>query len=46
MALKRRDPDAGLLHHSDWGSTYASEDSISHCEKWLLGLDSNQQPSG
>lgn len=26
MALKRRCPQAGLLHHSDQGSTYASED--------------------
>ena len=26
MALKRRCPAAGLLHHSDQGSTYASED--------------------
>ena len=26
MALKRRYPDAGLLHHSDQGCTYASED--------------------
>jgi len=26
MALKRRAPDAGLLHHSDQGCTYASED--------------------
>jgi transposase InsO family protein len=26
MALKRRCPAAGLLHHSDRGSTYASED--------------------
>jgi transposase InsO family protein len=26
MALKRRCPDAGLLHHSDRGCTYASED--------------------
>ena len=26
MALKRRCPDAGLVHHSDQGSTYASED--------------------
>jgi len=26
MALKRRCPEAGLLHHSDQGSTYASED--------------------
>jgi putative transposase len=25
-ALKRRGPEAGLLHHSDRGSTYASED--------------------
>jgi putative transposase len=25
-ALRRRCPDAGLLHHSDQGSTYASED--------------------
>jgi putative transposase len=24
MALKRRCPDAGLLHHSDQGSPYAS----------------------
>jgi transposase InsO family protein len=26
MGLKRRCPDAGLLHHSDQGCTYASED--------------------
>ena len=26
MALKRRCPDIGLLHHSDQGATYASED--------------------
>jgi len=26
MALRRRCPDAGLLHHSDQGSTYASAD--------------------
>src|SRR6266498_3990157 len=26
MALKRRCPDVGLLHHSDRGCTYASED--------------------
>jgi putative transposase len=26
MAVKRRCPDAGLLHHSDRGSPYASED--------------------
>ena len=26
MALRRRGPEAGLLHHSDQGSTYASED--------------------
>ncbi len=26
MALKRRQPAAGLLHHSDQGSPYASED--------------------
>ena len=26
MALRRRCPSAGLLHHSDQGSTYASED--------------------
>ena len=26
MALKRRCPDAGLLHHSDQGGTYASKD--------------------
>ncbi len=26
VALKRRCPDAGLLHHSDRGCTYASED--------------------
>jgi transposase InsO family protein len=28
MALRRRCPDAGLLHHSDQGSTYASEDYL------------------
>ena len=26
MAIRRRCPDAALLHHSDQGSTYASED--------------------
>jgi transposase InsO family protein len=26
MAVRRRCPEAGLLHHSDQGSTYASED--------------------
>jgi transposase InsO family protein len=26
MALQRRSPETGLLHHSDRGSTYASED--------------------
>jgi len=26
MAIKRRCPEVGLLHHSDQGSTYASED--------------------
>jgi putative transposase len=26
QALRRRHPEAGLLHHSDQGSTYASED--------------------
>jgi putative transposase len=26
MALRRRCPEAGLVHHSDQGSTYASED--------------------
>ena len=26
MAVKRRCPEAGLLHHSDQGCTYASED--------------------
>ena len=26
MALKRRCPQVGLLHHSDQGSTYASQD--------------------
>jgi len=26
MAIKRRCPDVGLLHHSDQGSTYASDD--------------------
>jgi transposase InsO family protein len=26
MAIRRRGPGAGLLHHSDQGSPYASED--------------------
>ncbi len=26
MTIKRRCPEVGLLHHSDQGSTYASED--------------------
>ena len=33
MALKRRCPDAGLLHHSDQGCTYASEDYRAVLEK-------------
>jgi putative transposase len=33
MALKRRCPDAGLLHHSDQGCTYASEDYQDVLEK-------------
>jgi len=33
MALRRRCPDAGLLHHSDQGSTYASEDYQRELEK-------------
>ena len=32
MAVRRRCPDAGLLHHSDQGSTYASEDYQTSCE--------------
>ena len=31
MAIKRRCPAAGLLHHSDQGCTYASEDY----QRWL-----------
>ena len=31
MAIKRRCPDAGLLHHSDQGCTYASDDY----QRWL-----------
>jgi transposase InsO family protein len=31
MAIKRRRPDMGLLHHSDRGSTYASADY----QRWL-----------
>jgi transposase InsO family protein len=33
MALKRRCPDAGLLHHSDQGCTYASEDYRTRLEQ-------------
>jgi transposase InsO family protein len=33
MALRRRCPDAGLLHHSDQGSTYASEDYQKELER-------------
>jgi transposase InsO family protein len=33
MALRRRCPNAGLLHHSDQGSTYASEDYQRELEK-------------
>jgi transposase InsO family protein len=33
MALRRRCPSAGLLHHSDQGSTYASEDYQSELSK-------------
>jgi len=33
MALKRRCPDAGLLHHSDQGCTYASEDCRARLEQ-------------
>ena len=31
MAIKRRCPEAGLLHHSEQGCTYASEDY----QRWL-----------
>jgi len=33
MALKRRCPDAGLVHHSDQGCTYASEDYRARLEQ-------------
>ena len=33
MALQRRCPEAGLLHHSDQGSTYASEDYRARLEQ-------------
>jgi transposase InsO family protein len=33
MALKGRCPDAGLLHHSDQGCTYASEDYRARLER-------------
>ena len=33
MALKRRGPDAGLLHHSDQGCTYASDDYRTRLEQ-------------
>ena len=33
MALKRRCPDPGLLHHSDQGCTYASEDYRARLEQ-------------
>ena len=33
MALKRRCPEAGLLHHSDQGCTYACEDYRSRLEQ-------------
>jgi putative transposase len=33
MAVGRRCPEAGLLHHSDQGSTYASEDYQRELEK-------------
>jgi putative transposase len=34
MALKRRGPEAGLLHHSDQGCTYASEDYRARLEQY------------
>jgi transposase InsO family protein len=33
MALRRRSPDPGLIHHSDRGSPYASEDYQTELEK-------------
>jgi putative transposase len=33
LAVKRRSPDAGLLHHSDQGCTYASEDCRTRLER-------------
>ena len=33
MALQRRCPEAGLLHHSDQGSTYASDDYRTRLER-------------
>ena len=37
MAIKRRCPDSGLLHHSDQGCTYASEDYQAALEaRWIV----------
>ena len=33
MAVKRRCPDPGLLHHADQGCTYASEDYRTRLEQ-------------
>lgn len=34
MALTRRQPKPGLVHHSDRGSQYASEDYVHRLEEW------------
>ncbi len=44
MALKRRCPDAGLLHHSDQGCTYASEDYQAVLE--AHGIPCSMSPRG
>ena len=36
MALVRRRPQAGLLHHSDRGSTYTSEKLSSSVSAWIF----------
>ena len=46
MALKQRPPKAGLLHHSDRGSQYASEAYREHLAAWKVTPSMSRKGNG
>ena len=46
QALRRRRPDAGLLHHTDQGSPYASEDYQAALEKAGITCSMSRRGNG